>query len=55
MRSADGGAGKSVVLKLVVDSPVLLRGAVFALAMGAIGGLLPALSAMRVRPLESVR
>jgi ABC-type antimicrobial peptide transport system permease subunit len=49
------GGGKSVVLKLVVDSSVLLWGIVFALAMGNIGGLLPALSAMRVRPLESVR
>jgi ABC-type lipoprotein release transport system permease subunit len=49
------GGGKSVVLKLIVDGQVLLWGILFALAMGNIGGLLPALSAMRVRPLESIR
>lgn len=53
--SGGPGSGKSVVLKLVVDGPVLLEGMIFALAMGCIGGLLPALSAMRLRPLESLR
>jgi hypothetical protein len=53
--SAGQGGGKSVVLKLIVDSQVLWLGILFSLAMGSIGGLLPALSAMRVRPLESVR
>jgi ABC-type lipoprotein release transport system permease subunit len=54
MSSGQGG-GKSIVFKLVVDGQVLLCGLLFALGMGTIGGLLPALSAMRVRPLESVR
>jgi ABC-type antimicrobial peptide transport system permease subunit len=49
------GGGKSVVLKLVVDSKVLLAGLGFSLFMGAIGGLIPALSAMVTRPLESLR
>jgi ABC-type lipoprotein release transport system permease subunit len=53
--SSGQGGGKSVVLKLVVDGPVLMEGMIFALAMGCIGGLLPALSAMRLRPLESLR
>jgi ABC-type lipoprotein release transport system permease subunit len=53
--SSGQGGGKSIVLKLVVDGQVLLCGMLFALGMGNIGGLLPALSAMRVRPLESVR
>ncbi|HEY7424687.1 MAG TPA: FtsX-like permease family protein [Gemmataceae bacterium] len=53
--SGGQGGGKSVVLKLIVDGQVLLWSLLFALAMGNIGGLLPALSAMRVRPLESVR
>ncbi len=53
--SSGQGGGKSVVFKLVVDARVLGGGLVFALLMGNIGGLLPALSAMRVRPLESVR
>jgi ABC-type lipoprotein release transport system permease subunit len=53
--SGQGGGGKSVVLKLIVDGPVLLEGMIFALAMGCVGGLLPALSAMRLRPLDSLR
>ncbi len=53
--SGQGGGGKSVVLKLVVDGPVLAEGMVFALAMGCVGGFLPALSAMRLRPLDSLR
>jgi ABC-type lipoprotein release transport system permease subunit len=55
MSSGQGGAGKSVMLKLVVDHNVLIEAMGFALAMGCIGGLLPALSAMRLRPLESLR
>jgi ABC-type lipoprotein release transport system permease subunit len=53
--SGMGGGGKSVVLKLVVDARILTAGMVFSLIMGAIGGLVPALSAMRLKPLESVR
>lgn len=50
-----GGGGKFVVLKLVVDANTLAVGVLFTLAMGAIGGLLPSLAAMRLRPLESLR
>jgi hypothetical protein len=53
--SSGGGGGKSVVIKLVVDLNILLGGLVFALGMGFVGGLLPSLSAMRLRPLESLR
>lgn len=49
------GGGKSVVLKLVVDADIILGGILFALAMGCIGGLLPALTAMRLKPLDAVR
>ena len=49
------GGGKSVVLKLTVDGPILMTGVLFSLAMGCIGGLLPALSAMRLKPLDAVR
>ena len=49
------GGGKSVVLKLVVDANIVLTGLLFSLAMGCAGGLLPALSAMRLKPLEAVR
>ena len=49
------GGGKSVVIKLVVDQYVLLTGIAFSLFMGCVGGLIPALSAMRLKPLESLR
>lgn len=50
-----GGGGKFVVLQLVIGADTLLVGLLLALAMGALGGLLPALSAMRLKPLESLR
>lgn len=49
------GGGKSVVLKLIVDTQTLLVGVLFTLLMGGLGGLIPSLSAMRLRPLESLR
>jgi ABC-type antimicrobial peptide transport system permease subunit len=49
------GGGKSVVIKLVVDAATMLTGFVLACAMGVVGGLVPALAAMRLRPLESLR
>src|SRR5262249_9674455 len=53
--SSGPGGGKSVVLKLVVDGQILLAGMQFAFAMGLLGGIWPALSVMRLRPLEAVR
>jgi ABC-type antimicrobial peptide transport system permease subunit len=53
--SGGPGSGKSVVLKLAVDGNILLGGMLFSLLMGCVGGLLPALSAMRLKPLDSVR
>lgn len=50
-----GGGGKSVVLRLVVSPEILGSGLGFALLMGAIGGLVPSLAAMRLKPLESLR
>src|SRR5262249_4265142 len=50
-----GGGGKSVVLKLIVSPMILGTGLAFALVMGAVGGLLPSLSAVRGRPLGSLR
>jgi hypothetical protein len=49
------GGGKSIMLKLIVDAPILLGGLVFALAMGVAGGLVPALTALSSRPLQAVR
>ena len=41
--------------KLVVDANTLAAGLVLTLFMGALGGLVPALTAMRLRPLESLK
>jgi ABC-type antimicrobial peptide transport system permease subunit len=53
--SSGQGGGKTVVLQLIVDGWVVSFGILFSLTMGAIGGIFPALSAMRLRPLESLR
>jgi putative ABC transport system permease protein len=53
--SSGQGGGKSVMLKLVVDSQILAAGLGFSLLMGCIGGLLPALSAIRLKVLDSLR
>ena len=50
-----GGGGKSVVFKLTVDANIWLGVLTFSLGMGILGGLLPALSAMRLKALESLR
>jgi putative ABC transport system permease protein len=50
-----GGGGKSVVLRMTVDLSVLISAGVLTFLMGAIGGFLPSVSAMRLRPLESLR
>ena len=53
--SGSQGGGKSVVFQLVVDADILAAGLLFTLGMGALGGFLPALSAMRLKPLDAVR
>jgi putative ABC transport system permease protein len=53
--SGGPGHGKFVVLKLTIDAQILGAGMLLAIAMGALGGLLPALSAMRLRPLDALR
>ena len=53
--SGQGGGGKSIVLRLTVDANTLAVAILYTLGMGAIGGLIPSLSAMRLRPLESLR
>ena len=45
-------AGLSALLGSYV---LLIAGLLLALAMGALGGLLPAIAAMRLKPLESLR
>jgi len=47
--------GKSVMLKLVFDWRILGAGMLFSIVMGCLGGLLPALSAIRLKMLDSLR
>jgi ABC-type lipoprotein release transport system permease subunit len=53
--SGQGGFGKTVIFRLIVDANTLGIGILLTLFMGLLGGLLPSLSAMRLRPLESLR
>jgi ABC-type antimicrobial peptide transport system permease subunit len=50
-----GGGGKSIVLELAVSRDTIAVGILLTLLMGLLGGLLPALSAMRMKPLEALR
>ncbi len=53
--SSGQNSGKMVVLKLTVTLATVGIGALLTLGMGRIGGMLPALAAMRLKPLESMR
>jgi putative ABC transport system permease protein len=53
--SSGPGGGRFVVLRMIIDSRILMSGLAFSLFMGAIGGLFPALSALRLKPLDAVR
>jgi len=50
-----GPGGKSVAITIDVNLEVMVLGMLFTLAMGRLGGLVPALSAMRLKILESLR
>ncbi len=47
--------GRSIAFAFRVDPHTVLLGGLFTLLMGLLGGVLPAVSAMRVNPLESLR
>ncbi len=53
--SSGMGSGKTVILRMVVDSNVLICGLLLTIVMGRIGGLVPALSAMRLGILDSLK
>jgi cell division protein FtsX len=55
MVGSNDGIPKSVVFEMVVDPNTVALGLLFTLLMGGFGGFLPALAAMRLRPLESLR
>jgi ABC-type antimicrobial peptide transport system permease subunit len=50
-----GGGIKRVAFRMIVDDTTLAAAVLFTLVMGILGGLLPALSAMRLKPLEALR
>jgi cell division protein FtsX len=53
--SSGGGGGKSVVLKLTVDLMAVATGMIFSLLTGSLGGIVPSFTAMRLRPLDSLK
>lgn len=53
--SGGQGGGKTVALKVLVDYQTIAAGMLFTLVMGRLGGLVPALSAMRMEILDSLR
>ena len=55
LSSGGGGGGKTVALRITVDAQIFAMGMLFTLAMGRLGGLVPALSAMRIKVLDSLR
>ncbi len=55
MVGSGNGGGKTVVITLIVDANIWAAGMFLAVMMGAIGGLLPAFSAVRLRLLDTLR
>jgi ABC-type antimicrobial peptide transport system permease subunit len=53
--SGQGGAGKFVVLVMTVDAETLIAGVLLSAVMAILGGFLPAVSAIRLRPLEALK
>ena len=53
--SSGQGGGTSIALKLVIDGWLVFGGLSAAVLMGGVGGLIPAVSAMRLKPLELLR
>jgi ABC-type antimicrobial peptide transport system permease subunit len=52
---SEGGWGKTVELRLLVTANTVLVGMLLSMVMGLLGGLLPALTAVRLKPLEAMR
>jgi ABC-type lipoprotein release transport system permease subunit len=46
---------RTLVFRMIVDANTLALGMLFTFCMGGLGGLVPALSAMRIKPLEALR
>jgi ABC-type antimicrobial peptide transport system permease subunit len=52
---SEGGWGKTVELRLLVTANTVLIGVLLSMVMGLLGGLLPALAAVRLKPLKAMR
>lgn len=55
MGGGAGPGGKAVVFRVIVDWSVLGIGLTISMLMGFVGGLIPAMSAMRFKPLVALR
>ncbi len=55
VNSGQGGGGKTVIMKLAFDADIVICGLLFTIVMGRVGGLVPALSAMRLGILDSLK
>jgi ABC-type lipoprotein release transport system permease subunit len=55
LSSGGGGGGKNFAVKLDIDGQIMAAGLLLTLVMGRLGGLVPALSAMRLKVLDSLR
>lgn|GEM_PF-1101419 len=53
--SSGQGGGKTVALTLSVDGYVILTGLLIALIMGRLGGMIPALTTLRLKILDAIR
>lgn len=53
--SSGQGGGKTVALTLTVDGYIVLTGLLFALIMGRLGGMIPALTTLRLKILDALR
>ncbi|QVL34364.1 ABC transporter permease [Telmatocola sphagniphila] len=53
--SSGNGSNKSVTIRLTVDMTIIVCAILFTLIMGRLGGLVPSLSAMRMKILDSLR
>lgn len=55
LSSGGGGGGKNFAVRIDIDAQIMAVGMLLTLIMGRLGGLVPALSAMRIKVLDSLR
>ncbi len=55
LSGSSGPGGKSIVISIDVSSEIIVCGLLFTLVIGRLGGLVPALSAIRMKMLDSLK